>query len=165
MAPGRFQWNYRYIVFKMILEIGGWGISYEITLTWISLYLTDDKSTLVQVMTWCPRTASHYLSKCRPRSMSTWSQWVNNPFIIFTTLFSWSFYTTLHSANMPFHSATIFTLAHLLPLSLAHLQKTPFKLALAYNKSIADAHPSFLLDEAILFSIQFPQQGPLLLLT
>ena len=34
----------------MILEIGGWGISYEIALMWISLYLTDDKSTLVQVM-------------------------------------------------------------------------------------------------------------------
>ena len=54
---------------------------------------------------------------------------------------------------MPFHSTTIFTLAHLLPLSLAHLpqQKTPFKLAILYNNSIADAHPSFLLEEAILF--------------
>ena len=53
---------------------------------------------------------------------------------------------------MPFHSTTIFTLAHLLPLSLAHLpqQKTPFKLAILYNNSIADAHPSFLLEEAIL---------------
>ena len=30
----------------MIIEIGGWGISYEIALTWISLYLTDDKPTL-----------------------------------------------------------------------------------------------------------------------
>ena len=51
-----------------------------------------------------------------------------------------------------FHSTTIFTLAHLLPLSPAHLpqQKTPFKVAILYNKSIADAHPSFLLEEAIL---------------
>ena len=53
---------------------------------------------------------------------------------------------------MPFRSTTIFTLAYLPPLSLAHLpqQKTPFKLAILYNKSIADAHPSFLLEEAIL---------------
>ena len=66
---------------KIILEIGGWDISYEIALTWISLYLTDDKSTLVQVMTWCPQTASHYLRKCRPRFMSTYGvtrpHWVN----------------------------------------------------------------------------------------
>ena len=59
------------MIFKIILEIGGWGISYEIALTWISLDLTDDKSTLVQVMTWCPQAASHYVSKCRPRFMST----------------------------------------------------------------------------------------------
>ena len=49
---------------------------------------------------------------------------------------------------MPFRSTTIFTLAYLLLLSLVHLpqQKTPFKLAILYNKSIADAHPSFLLE-------------------
>ena len=76
-----YQWNFRWIIFKIILEIGGWDISYEIALTWISLYLTDDKSMLVQVMTWCPQAASHYLNKCRPRSMSTCGvpgpQWVN----------------------------------------------------------------------------------------
>ena len=62
---------------------------------------------------------------------------------------------------MPFHSTTIFTLAHLLPLSLAHLpqQKTPFKLAILYNNSIADAHPSFLLEEAILFHTALSQCG------
>ena len=56
---------------------------------------------------------------------------------------------------MPFHTITIFTLAYLLPLSLAHLpqQKTPFKLYILYNKSIADAQPSFLLKEAILFAL------------
>ena len=30
--------------------IDGWGIFYEIILKWISLDLTDDKSTMVQVM-------------------------------------------------------------------------------------------------------------------
>ena len=77
-------------------------------------------------MTWCPQAACNYLSKCRPRSMSTYGvtrpQWVNKLFfIIFTTLFSWLFHTTVLSAGMPFHSTTIFTLAYLLPLSLGHL--------------------------------------------
>ena len=31
---------------------GGWGISYVIALRWMPLDLTDDKSTLVQVMAW-----------------------------------------------------------------------------------------------------------------
>ena len=54
--------------------------------------------------------------------------------------------------TMPFHSTTIFTLTHLLPLPLAHLPQPqiPFKLVILYNKSIVDAHPSFLLEEAIL---------------
>ena len=45
------------------------------------LDLTDDKSTLVQVMAWCPQAPSHYLSQCLPRPMSpngvTRPQWVN----------------------------------------------------------------------------------------
>ena len=123
------------------------------------------KSTLVQVMTWCPQAASHYLSKCRPRSILTYGvtrpQWVNKLFIIFTTLFFLLFHTTVPSANMLFHSTTIFTLAYLLPLSFAHLpqQETQFKLAILYNKSIADAHPSFLLEEAILVRLKLMHWG------
>ena len=49
---------------------GGWGISYEIALRWMPQALTDDKSTLVQVMAWCRQATSHYLSQCWPRSMS-----------------------------------------------------------------------------------------------
>ena len=62
---------------------------------------------------------------------------------------------------MPFHSTTIFTLAYLLRLSLAHLpqQKTPFKLTNLYNKSIADAHPSFHLEEAVLSYIGLYDDG------
>ena len=45
------------------------------------LDLTDEKSTLVQVMAWCHQATSHYLSQCWPRSMSpngvTRPQWVN----------------------------------------------------------------------------------------
>ena len=50
---------------------GGWGISYEITLRWMSLDRTEDKSTLVQVMAWCRQATSYYLSQCWPRS--AWS--------------------------------------------------------------------------------------------
>ena len=36
---------------------------------WMPLDLTDDKSTLVQVMAWCRQATCHYLSQCWPRSM------------------------------------------------------------------------------------------------
>ena len=61
---------------------GGRGFSYEIALRWMPLDLTDDKSTLFQVMAWCHQATSHYLSQCWSRSMSpngvTRPQWVNS---------------------------------------------------------------------------------------
>ena len=82
LAPGRFQFNFRKVIFKLILVNYGWGISYEIALRWMPLDLTDDKSTLVQVMAWCRQATIHYLSQCWPRSMSpngvTRPQWVNH---------------------------------------------------------------------------------------
>ena len=51
---------------------------------WLNLWpldLTDDKPTLVHVMTWCRQAISYYLSQCWHRSMSpngvTNPQWVN----------------------------------------------------------------------------------------
>ena len=80
LAPRKFEWNLRFIIFKWSLVIAGWGISHEIALMWMSLDLTDDQSTLVQVMAWCCQTASHYLSQCWPRSLSPYGvtrpQWV-----------------------------------------------------------------------------------------
>ena len=59
-----------------------WCISCEIALRWMSRDLTDDKSTLVQVMAWCRQATGHYLSQCWPKSMLpngvTWPQWVND---------------------------------------------------------------------------------------
>ena len=46
------------INFKVILISDGWGISCEIALRWLSLDLTDDKSTLIQV----PDLCRHILS-------------------------------------------------------------------------------------------------------
>ena len=51
LAPWKFEW--RYVIFKQMLVIDGWGICCEIALISVSLDLTDDQSTLVQVMAWC----------------------------------------------------------------------------------------------------------------
>ena len=45
MDPGKFEWNLKYVIFKRILVIDGWGISCEIALIWMSLDFTDDQST------------------------------------------------------------------------------------------------------------------------
>ena len=51
----------------------------------MSMDLTDDMSTLVQVMAWCHQASSHYLSQCWPRSM---------PYGI--TRPQWRFYSVTH---------------------------------------------------------------------
>ena len=82
LAPGKFELNFRYIIFKRISLTDGWGISCEMALIWMSLDLTDDQSTLVQVMAWCHQATSHYLSQCWPRSLSPYNvsrpQWVKS---------------------------------------------------------------------------------------
>ena len=82
LAPGRFEQKLRKVISRLISMTNGWGISCKITLRWIPLDLTDDKSTLVQVMAWCRQASSHYLSQCWPRFMSPYGvtrpQWVNS---------------------------------------------------------------------------------------
>ena len=81
LTPRKFEWNFKYVIFKRILVIDGWCISSEIALIRMSFDLTDDKSTLVHVMAWCRQAASHYLNQCWPRSISPYGvdgpQWVN----------------------------------------------------------------------------------------
>ena len=82
LAPGKYQWNFRHVIFKQILVIDGWGISCEIALIWMSLDFADGQSTLVQVMAWCHQATSHYLSQCWPRSLLPYGvtrpQWVKD---------------------------------------------------------------------------------------
>ena len=84
LAPGKFEWNFifRYVIFKPIFVIDGWGISLEIALIWMSLDFTNDQSILVQVMAWCCQATSHCLSQCWPRSVSPYGvvrpEWVNS---------------------------------------------------------------------------------------
>ena len=84
LAPGRFQFNFRWAIFNLILVNDGWGIFYEIALRWMPLDLTDDKSTLVQVMAWCrqalpePMFTQLYVAKWRhwaSMSQSNSTQW------------------------------------------------------------------------------------------
>ena len=60
---GKFEWNFRYVIFKWI-----WVIYCEIALIWSPLDFFDDQSTLVQVMALCRQATRHYLSQCWPRS-------------------------------------------------------------------------------------------------
>ena len=81
LAPRRFKRKFREVIFKLDLVVDGWGISCEIVLTWMPQDLTNDKSTLVQVMAWCRQATSHYLSQCWHSSLSPYGvtrpQWVN----------------------------------------------------------------------------------------
>ena len=43
LAPGKFEWHFRYLIFQILSMTNGWCISYEIALRWMSLDLTDDK--------------------------------------------------------------------------------------------------------------------------
>ena len=67
LTPDRFNWNIRWVIFKLFLVI--WWLRYQL-LDCPQKNLTNDKSTLVQVMAWCRQATSHYLSQCWPRSMS-----------------------------------------------------------------------------------------------
>ena len=75
------HWSLGDASFNLAFMIAIFRSSYDNTLIWMSYDLTDDKSTLVQVMAWCRQAPSHYLSQCWPRYVSphgvTRPQWVN----------------------------------------------------------------------------------------
>ena len=80
LAPGRCGCYLKLVIFKLVSRINILSISCEIVLRWTPQDVTDDKSTLVQVMAWCHQATSHYLSQCWPRSVSPYGvtrpQWV-----------------------------------------------------------------------------------------
>ena len=80
LAPGRSECNSRNGIFNLVLLIGMFRSSHDNALRWMPQDLTDDKSTLVQVMAWCHQATSHYLSQCWPRSLLPYGvtrpQWV-----------------------------------------------------------------------------------------
>ena len=68
LTPGKFELNFKYVIFMVILIVDGGGIFHEIALRWLPLNF-NDKSTLVQLMAWCHQATSHYLNQCWPRSL------------------------------------------------------------------------------------------------
>ena len=60
LAPGRYHWNFKVIYFQA--NFSDWWLRY---LLWNcpQMNVTDNKSTLVQVMAWCHQATSHYLSQ------------------------------------------------------------------------------------------------------
>ena len=81
LAPGRPGCYFKTAMFDLVLLIGIFTLSNNNALRWMPWDLTDDKSTLVQVMAWCRQASSHYLSQWWPSSMSPYGvtrpQWVN----------------------------------------------------------------------------------------
>ena len=79
LVPWRWRCDFENAIFSLaLLEI--FNSSFDNTLRWLPWILPDDKSTLVQVVAWCPQATSHYLSQCWLRSLSphgvTRLQWV-----------------------------------------------------------------------------------------
>ena len=106
LAPGRFESMFRYTFWG---NFSNWWPRYPviddqvipcgIVLWWLLLNLTDDKSTLVQVMAWCRQATSHYLSQCWLRSMSPYG--VTRPQRVFLyTVAQWPYMVSCTSINI-----------------------------------------------------------------
>ena len=80
LRPVRSDSNLKCAIFKHILVTAIESIPWDFLLMWIPDFI-NDKSTLVQVMTWCHQAPSHYLNQCWVRSVTPYSitrpQWVN----------------------------------------------------------------------------------------
>ena len=69
LAPGRHRCHFKTAIFNEVLLIGIFTSSKDNALRWMPWDLTNDKSTLVQVMAWWSQATSHYLSQCWPSSV------------------------------------------------------------------------------------------------
>ena len=82
LAPVRPGCHFKTAIFNFVLLIGFFRSSNDNVPRWMPWDVTDDKSTLVQVMAWCRQATSHYLSQCWPRSPSPYDvtrpQWVKS---------------------------------------------------------------------------------------
>ena len=98
LAPGRSECDSKNVIFNLILLIGIFKSSNGNVLRWMPQDLTDDKSTLVQVMAWCHQAASHYLNQCWPKSPMSYGvtrpQWVKYKWCCLLLL-PWEWYTNI----------------------------------------------------------------------
>ena len=63
LAPGNFEFHSINVIFNLGLLIDIFRSSNDNVLRWFTQNLTEDQSTLVQVMAWCHQATSHYLSQ------------------------------------------------------------------------------------------------------
>ena len=70
LAPGRYEYDSKNVIFNFDLLIGIFRSSYDNALRWMPQDLTDDKSALVQVIAWCHQATSYYLNQCWLSSLS-----------------------------------------------------------------------------------------------
>ena len=79
LVPGRSECSFKNFIFSLASLIDIFR-HYENAHRRMPQDITDDKSTLVQVMIWCLQATSHYLNLCWPRSLMlcgiTRSHWV-----------------------------------------------------------------------------------------
>ena len=75
-------------IYWILLQNSSWDTCCEIALRWMTQNLTNEKSTLVQVMAWCCQAICHYTIQCWPRSMLPYS--VTRPQRIDCDIFSMS---------------------------------------------------------------------------
>ena len=66
LAPGRPRCYFKTAISNLVLLIGIFTSSKDNALRWMPRDLTNDKSTLVQVMACCHQATGHYLSQCWP---------------------------------------------------------------------------------------------------
>ena len=64
LASGLWDNHFRNIIFTLIIQNGRLGTRCEIVLSRMPQKLTDEKSTLVQLMAWWRQETRHYLSQC-----------------------------------------------------------------------------------------------------
>ena len=81
LVLGRYEWDSKNGIFNLVLLIVFFRSSDDHAFQWMPQDLTNDKSTLVQVMAWCCQATSHYLSQCWLSPLSSYGiarpQWVN----------------------------------------------------------------------------------------
>ena len=69
-TAGRFEYNFRRVIFQIRLVIDFLSISCEIALRCLPCNPNDNKSITVSVMAWCHPASSRYLRQCSPKSVS-----------------------------------------------------------------------------------------------
>ena len=88
--------NFGSKIFKLIPQNSSLGACCEIAPRWLPQNLSNEKSTLVQVMAWCRQATSHYQNQCWPRSLTSYGitrpQWVKGATYlryVYSSLLQW----------------------------------------------------------------------------